>query len=68
VLAALVSREDAALFPTGWVSHNAALALKCLCRQARKPLIPLRSSEARERAQSLRASFGRLQVGASPQV
>jgi hypothetical protein len=33
----LVSREDAALFPTDCVSDNAALALKRLCGQARKP-------------------------------
>jgi uncharacterized protein DUF2325 len=40
VLAGLVSRADAALFPADCVSHNAALTLKRLCRQTGKPLIP----------------------------
>jgi Uncharacterized protein conserved in bacteria (DUF2325) len=66
LLAGLVSRADAALFPTDCVSHNAALALKRLCRQAHKRLIPLRSSGLGSALRSLRACGGRSQVGASP--
>ena len=65
VLAGLLSRADAALFPTDCVSHNAALVLKRLCRQTHKPLIPLRSSGLASALRSLRASAGRLQAEAS---
>jgi Uncharacterized protein conserved in bacteria (DUF2325) len=46
LLAGLTSRADAVLFPVDRVSHEAALAVKRLCRQSGKPLIPLRSSGA----------------------
>jgi hypothetical protein len=44
LLAGLVSRADIVLFPVDCVSHEAALAIKRLCRQAGKPFIPLRSA------------------------
>jgi hypothetical protein len=65
VLARLLSRADAALFPADCVRHNAVLALKRLCRHAGKPLIPLRSSGLASVLRSLRAS-GRLPAGGLP--
>jgi len=44
LLPGLVSRARVAMFPVDCISHGAALSLKRLCRQADKPLIPLRSS------------------------
>jgi hypothetical protein len=44
LLAGLVSRADVVLFPVDCVSHEAALAVKRLCRQADKPFLPLRSA------------------------
>ena len=44
LLAGMVSRADLALFPVDCVSHEAALAVKRLCRQSAKPFLPLRSS------------------------
>lgn len=44
LLAGLVSRADSVFFPVDCVSHEAALAIKRLCRQAGKPFIPLRSA------------------------
>jgi hypothetical protein len=44
LLPGLVSRADAVLFPVNCVSHAAMLAVKRLCQQAEKPLLPLRSS------------------------
>jgi hypothetical protein len=44
LLAGLVSRADIVLFPVDCISHEAALAIKRLCRQAGKPFIPLRSA------------------------
>jgi hypothetical protein len=43
LLPGLVSRADAVLFPVDCVSHAAMLLVKKLCRQAEKPLLPLRS-------------------------
>ncbi|MFI4986426.1 MAG: DUF2325 domain-containing protein [Alphaproteobacteria bacterium] len=43
-LAALVSRADVVMFPVDCVSHDAALMVKRLCRQAGKPYVPLRST------------------------
>jgi hypothetical protein len=45
-LSALTSRADIVLFPVDCVSHDAALMVKRLCRQAGKPFIPLRSGGA----------------------
>ncbi len=42
-LAGLVGRADVVLFPVDCVSHEAALAVKRLCRQGGKPFVPLRS-------------------------
>jgi len=44
VLPGLVSRADAALFPVDCVSHTAVGLIKKLCRNACKPLVPLRSA------------------------
>jgi uncharacterized protein DUF2325 len=44
LLPGLVSRADVAVFPVDTISHDAALAVKRLCRLAEKPYIPLRSS------------------------
>jgi hypothetical protein len=44
LLAGLVSRADLVMFPVDCVSHDAALMVKRLCRQAAKPYIPLRST------------------------
>jgi hypothetical protein len=44
LLPGLVSRADAVCFPVDCVSHDAALAVKRLCRQAAKPCLPLRST------------------------
>jgi hypothetical protein len=46
LLAGLTSRADVVMFPVDRVSHEAALTVKRLCRQAGKPLIPLRSGGA----------------------
>jgi hypothetical protein len=43
-LAGLVSRADIVMFPIDCVSHEAALGVKRLCRQAAKPYMPLRST------------------------
>jgi hypothetical protein len=42
-LAGLTGRADIVLFPVDCVSHEAALAVKRLCRQNNKPFVPLRS-------------------------
>jgi hypothetical protein len=44
LLAGLISRADLVLFPVDCVSHEAAAAIKRLCRQAGKPFRALRSS------------------------
>jgi hypothetical protein len=44
LLAGLASRADIVLFPVDCVSHDAALTVKRLCRQADKRFIPLRSA------------------------
>jgi hypothetical protein len=44
LLAGLTSRADIVLFPVDCVSHDAALMVKRLCRQAGKRFIPLRSA------------------------
>ena len=43
-LAGAVSKADAVVFPTDYVSHKATLAVKQLCRQSMKPYVPLRTS------------------------
>jgi hypothetical protein len=44
LLAGLVSRADAVLFPVDCISHAAMSLVKRLCRQAGKPFLPLRSA------------------------
>ncbi len=44
LLAGLVSQADQVAFPVDCVSHDAALAVKRLCRQVGKPWVALRSS------------------------
>ncbi|HWK44617.1 MAG TPA: DUF2325 domain-containing protein [Stellaceae bacterium] len=44
LLAGLISRAEAACFPVDCVSHDAVATVKRLCRQARKPYLPLRSN------------------------
>jgi hypothetical protein len=44
LLPGLVSRSDAVLFPVDCISHDAANAVKSLCRQGGKRFIPLRSA------------------------
>jgi hypothetical protein len=44
LLAGLIHRSDAVLFPVDCISHRAVAAVKRLCRQAGKPYVPLRSA------------------------
>jgi len=44
LLPGLVSQADRVAFPVDCVSHDAALAVKRLCRQLGKPWLPLRSA------------------------
>jgi hypothetical protein len=44
LLAGLVSRADIAMFPVDCISHEAALAVKRLCKQSGKPWVPLRTA------------------------
>ncbi len=44
LLPGLVSRSDLVLFPVDCISHDAALAVKALCRQGGKRFLPLRSA------------------------
>ncbi len=44
LLAGMVGRAEAVLFPVDCVSHDAVATLKRLCRQAGKPYLPLRSA------------------------
>jgi hypothetical protein len=44
LLPGLVSRADIAVFPVDCVSHDAAAAVKRVCRQLGKPYLPLRTS------------------------
>jgi hypothetical protein len=55
MLAGLVSRADVAVFPVDCISHDAALSLKRLCRQAGKPFVPLRSCGIASLLHGLRA-------------
>ncbi|WP_225767598.1 DUF2325 domain-containing protein [Inquilinus sp. Marseille-Q2685] len=44
LLPGLVSQADIAFFPVDCVSHHAAGQVKRLCREARKPFVPLRTA------------------------
>jgi len=54
LLAGLVSRVALVVFPVDCVSHEAALAVKRLCRHTGKPFLPLRSSGATSLLAALR--------------
>jgi len=65
LLAGLVSRADIVMFPVDCVSHEAALMVKRLCRQAAKPFLPLRSAGLGSFVAALgRAEIAGLRVGA----
>jgi hypothetical protein len=44
LLPGLISQADRVAFPVDCVSHDAALAVKRICRQLGKAWVPLRSS------------------------
>jgi hypothetical protein len=46
LLAGLIARADIVVFPVDCISHEAALAVKRMCRQQAKRFLPLRSSGA----------------------
>ncbi|MDO9713277.1 DUF2325 domain-containing protein [Paracraurococcus lichenis] len=54
LLPGLVSRADVIVFPVDCVSHDAALAVKRLCRQLGREFLPLRSSGAASLMAALR--------------
>jgi len=54
LLPGLTSRADLVLFPVDCISHDAAHAVKLLCRQAGKRFIPLRSAGATSLLAALR--------------
>ncbi|MDO9712830.1 DUF2325 domain-containing protein, partial [Paracraurococcus lichenis] len=54
LLPGLVSRADVIVFPVDCVSHDAALAVKRLCRQLGRDFLPLRSSGAASLMAALR--------------
>ena len=58
LLPGLTSRADLVLFPVDCISHDAAHAVKLLCRQAGKRFIPLRSASVT----SLLAAMSRPEV------
>jgi len=54
LLPGLTSRADLVLFPVDCISHDAAHAVKLLCRQAGKRFIPLRAASATSLLAALR--------------
>ena len=56
LLPGLTSRADVVLFPVDCISHDAANAVKALCRQAGKRFIPLRSASVTSLLAALQAS------------
>jgi hypothetical protein len=54
LLPGLVHRADLVVFPVDCVSHDAAQAVKRLCRQAGRPFLPLRSAGATSLMAALR--------------
>jgi hypothetical protein len=55
LLPGLASRSDILLFPVDCISHDAANAVKSLCRQGDKRFIPLRSASVTSLLAALRA-------------
>ncbi|MDF2117126.1 DUF2325 domain-containing protein [Roseiarcaceae bacterium H3SJ34-1] len=56
LLAGLVGRADIAVFPVDCVSHNAATAVKRLCKQSEKPFVALPRSGVGSLLRTLRAT------------
>jgi hypothetical protein len=54
LLGGLVNRADLVMFPVDCISHQAATAVKRLCRQMDKPFVPLRSTGTASFAAALR--------------
>jgi Uncharacterized protein conserved in bacteria (DUF2325) len=63
LLAGLASRADLVLFPVDCVSHEAALTVKRLCRQAGKPFVPLRTAGQGAFLAALAALPGKADLG-----
>ncbi len=63
LLGGLVSRADFVLFPVDCVSHDAALSVKRLCRQAGRPFLPLRSASVA----SFAAALAQVSASGAPQ-
>jgi hypothetical protein len=55
LLPGLISRADIVLFPVDCISHDAANAVKVLCRQAGKRFVPLRSASVTSLLAALQA-------------
>jgi hypothetical protein len=55
LLPGLTSRSDVVFFPVDCISHDAANAVKALCRQANKRFIPLRSASVTSLLAALQA-------------
>src|SRR5262245_3111739 len=55
LLGGLVSRVDLVMFPVDCISHDAATAVKRLCRQMDRPFVPLRGSGTASLAAALQA-------------
>ena len=55
LLPGLTSRADMVLFPVDCISHDAANAVKTLCRQGGKRFIPLRSASVTSLLSALQA-------------
>ncbi len=64
LLSGLVSRADLVLFPVDCVSHEAALAVKRLCRASGKLFLPLRSAGQGAFLAALQAASDHLGVAA----
>ena len=60
LLGGLVSRVDLVMFPVDCISHEAATAVKRLCRQMDKPFVPLRSTGTASFAAALQDRSRRL--------
>jgi len=59
-LARAIGKADAVVFPIDCISHNAALKVKRMCRQTKKPFIPLRTSGVASLVAALREGLSNL--------
>jgi hypothetical protein len=66
LLPGLIQRADAVLFPVDCVSHQAVWLVKRLCRQDRKPFMPLRSAGLGSFLAALRSPAITALVGSVP--